>query len=131
MVFALDPDHQGSVIWKADLSESKNKRATNLVWAAQRISRISMGLVTGSLSAVQIATGEKLWSTRLVPQGSHESYAAANTAIPGAVFIGGTDGKVHALATADGKELWSFDTAKNSKPSIRLRRRADRLVPRG
>jgi polyvinyl alcohol dehydrogenase (cytochrome) len=28
------------------------------------------------------------------------------------VFIGGTDGKLHALASADGKELWSFDTAR-------------------
>lgn len=113
VVFALDPDHQGSVIWKTDLSESKNKRATNLVWGGSTDQQnFYVGLVTGSLSAVQIATGEKLWSTRLVPQGSRESYAAANTVIPGAVFIGGTDGKVHALATADGKELWSFDTAK-------------------
>ncbi len=25
-------------------------------------------------------------------------------------FVGGTDGKLHALATKDGKELWSYDT---------------------
>lgn len=113
VVFALDPDRKGAVIWKTDLSESKNKRATNLVWGGSTDQQnFYVGLVTGSLSAVQIATGEKLWSTRLVPQGSRESYAAANSAIPGAVFIGGTDGKLHALATADGKELWSFDTAQ-------------------
>jgi polyvinyl alcohol dehydrogenase (cytochrome) len=71
--------------------------------------------VTGSLSAIQIATGEKLWTAHLAAQGSRASYAAANSAIPGAVFIGGTDGIVHALASADGKELWRFDTAQEFK----------------
>jgi len=71
-----------------------------------------VGLVTGSVAALQFATGEKLWTAHLAPQGrGGASYAAANSAIPGAVFIGGTDGKVHALSSADGKELWSFDTA--------------------
>ena len=31
---------------------------------------------------------------------------------PVAVFIGGTDGKLHALSSTDGKELWSFNTAQ-------------------
>lgn len=115
VVFALDPDRKGAVIWKTDLAESANKRATNLVWggSADR-QNFYVGLVTGSVSAVQLATGEKLWTARLAPQGrGGASYAAANTAIPGAIFIGGTDGKVHALASADGKELWSFDTARD------------------
>ena len=33
--------------------------------------------------------------------------------MPGVVFIAGTDGKLHALATADGKEIWSYDTARS------------------
>ncbi len=69
--------------------------------------------MTGSITAVQLATGEKVWTTHLTPPGSRDSYAAASSAIPGAVFIGGTDGKVHALESTDGKELWSFDTARD------------------
>jgi polyvinyl alcohol dehydrogenase (cytochrome) len=113
-IFALDPDRKGALVWKTDLSEKKGTRNTNLVWggSADR-QNFYVGLVTGSITAVQLATGEQIWTTRLTPPGSRESYAAASSAIPGAVFIGGTDGKVHALATADGKELWSFDTARD------------------
>lgn len=115
-IFALDPDRKGAVVWKTDLAESANKRATNLVWGGSTDQRnFYTGLVTGSVAAVQLATGEKLWTARVVPPGSRASYAAANTAIPGAVFIGGMDGIVHALATADGKELWRFDTAQEFK----------------
>ncbi len=114
IIFALDPDRKGAVVWKTDVSEKRGTRKTNLIWggAADR-QNLYVGLVTGSITAVQLATGEQVWTTRLTPSGSRESYAAASSAIPGAVFIGGTDGKVHALASADGKELWSFDTARD------------------
>jgi polyvinyl alcohol dehydrogenase (cytochrome) len=113
-IFALDPDRQGALVWKTDIAEQPGSRNTNLVWggAADR-QNLYVGLVTGSITAVQLATGEKIWATRLAPAGSRESYAAASSAIPGAVFIGGTDGKIHALATSDGHELWSFDTARD------------------
>jgi len=32
--------------------------------------------------------------------------------IPGVVFLGGSDGKLWALASSDGRELWSFETAR-------------------
>ena len=114
IVFALDPDKKGAVIWKTNLAENTNRRATNLVWGgAADEKNFYAGLANGSLAAVQIATGEKLWTVPLAAPGSRASYVAANSAIPGAIFIGGTDGRVHALASADGKELWSFDTARD------------------
>ena len=112
-IFALDPDRKGAVVWKTDISESKSGRSTNLVWGGSADQQnLYVGLVSGSITAVQLSTGEKIWTTHLAASGSRASYAAANTAIPGAVFIGGTDGKVHALASSDGHELWSFDTAR-------------------
>ena len=72
-------------------------------------SRIYAALIT----AVQIATGEKHWSTRLASSGSRVSYAATSSAMPGAVFIGGTNGEIHAQASPNGRELWSFDTARD------------------
>lgn len=114
IVFALDPDRQGAIVWKTDLSEKPGTRNTNLVWGGSADQQnLYVGLVTGAITAVQIATGEKLWTTRLAPPGTRDSYAAASSAIPGAVFIGGTDGKVHALSSADGRELWSFNTARD------------------
>jgi polyvinyl alcohol dehydrogenase (cytochrome) len=38
--------------------------------------------------------------------------SAAATAMPGVVFLAGSDGKLHALSTADGKVLWEYDTAR-------------------
>jgi polyvinyl alcohol dehydrogenase (cytochrome) len=113
IIFALDPDRKGAVVWKTNLAEREGSRATNLVWGGAADQRnLYVGLVSGAISALQFATGEKLWTTRLAPAGSRESNAAASSAIPGAVFIGGTDGKLHALASGDGHELWSFDTAQ-------------------
>ncbi len=114
VVFALDPDKKGALIWKTNLAEREGSRGTNLVWGGSADQRnVYVGLTSGAISAIQFATGEKLWTTRLAQAGSRESNAAASSAIPGAVFIGGTDGKLHALATSDGHEIWSFDTARD------------------
>lgn len=114
IIFALDPDRKGALVWKTDVSEKKGTRNTNVIWGGSADQQnLYVGLVTGAIVAVQLSTGEKVWTTRLAPASSRISYAAANTAIPGAVFIGGTDGKVHALRTTDGRELWTFDTARD------------------
>jgi polyvinyl alcohol dehydrogenase (cytochrome) len=113
IVFALDPDRKGAVVWKTNLAEREGSRGTNLVWGGSADQRnLYVGLASGAITAVQFATGEKVWTTRLAEPGSRESNVAASSAMPGAVFIGGTDGKLHALASDDGKELWSFNTAQ-------------------
>ncbi len=113
IVFALDPDRKGAVVWKTNLAERAGSRGTNLVWGGSADQQnLYVGLASGAITAVQYATGEKLWTARLAAPGSRESNVAASSAIPGAVFIGGTDGKLHALASTDGKELWSFNTAQ-------------------
>jgi polyvinyl alcohol dehydrogenase (cytochrome) len=113
IIFALDPDKKGAVVWKTNIAERQGTRATNLVWGGSADQRnLYVGLASGAIAAVQFATGEKIWTTRLAEQGSRSSNVAASSAIPGVVFIGGTDGKLHALASSDGHEIWSFDTAK-------------------
>ncbi len=113
IVFALDPDRKGAVVWKTNLADRQG-RGTSLVWGGSADQRnVYIGLMSGAISAIQFATGEKVWTTKLAQPGARESNVAASSAIPGAVFIGGTDGKLHALATSDGHELWSFDTARD------------------
>jgi polyvinyl alcohol dehydrogenase (cytochrome) len=113
IVFALDPDRNGAVVWKTNVAEREGTRGTNLVWGGSADQQnFYVGLGSGAIAAIQFSTGEKLWTTRLAKPGSRESNVAASSAMPGAVFIGGTDGVLHALAPADGHEVWSFDTAR-------------------
>ena len=37
---------------------------------------------------------------------------AAPTAIPGVVFEGSSNGQLYAVSTADGKQIWDFNTAQ-------------------
>lgn len=114
IVFALDPDKKGALLWKTNMSEREGGRGTNLVWGGSADERnLYVGLGSGAIAALQYSTGEKIWTTHLAQPGSRESNVAASSAIPGAVFIGGTDGRLHALATSDGHELWNFDTARD------------------
>jgi polyvinyl alcohol dehydrogenase (cytochrome) len=114
IVFALDPDRKGAVVWKTNVSTREGTRGTSLVWGGSADQRnFYVGLTSGAITAVQLATGEKVWTTQLTQPGTRGSNEAASSAIQGAVFIGGTNGKLHALSSADGKELWSFDTARD------------------
>lgn len=33
--------------------------------------------------------------------------------MPGAVFVAGSDGKLHGLSSTDGREVWVFETARD------------------
>jgi polyvinyl alcohol dehydrogenase (cytochrome) len=35
------------------------------------------------------------------------------TVIPGVLFVGGSDGRLSALSSSDGRSLWSFETARS------------------
>ena len=45
-------------------------------------------------------------------RGGRGALGAAPTAIPGVVFQGAADGRLFAVAAADGKQLWEFNTAQ-------------------
>ncbi len=115
-VIALDPDKNGAVVWHVNVAPKLNGRAGRLggiVWGGAADDKAAYyGLSAGAMVAVQLATGERLWFTNLAPEGKRVSNAAATTEIPGVAFVGGTDGRLHALSTADGKVVWEFDTAR-------------------
>ena len=62
------------------------------------------------MAAIQLATGDRAWFNPIVTGGARVSHAAAPSVVPGVVFLGGSDGKLHALAILDGHQLWEFDT---------------------
>ena len=60
------------------------------------------------------ATGETKWKTPIAQTPQRQSgQTAALTVIPGVVFSGGQDGILRALSTADGKQIWGFDTVRD------------------
>ncbi len=113
-VFALDPDRDGKLVWETHVLPANAGGRTGsagIYWGgAADGKRVYYGLAAGAVAAVGLNEGQHLWTTPLSAHGS--SNGAAVSAIPGVAFIGGMDGKLHAVSTADGRELWSFDTAR-------------------
>jgi polyvinyl alcohol dehydrogenase (cytochrome) len=65
------------------------------------------------LAAVRLDNGERLWFTPLNSTKDQViNHGAATTVIPDVAFVGGSEGKLFAVSTADGRELWRYDTAR-------------------
>jgi polyvinyl alcohol dehydrogenase (cytochrome) len=119
-VFALDPDRGGALLYRVNPSGATpgaNPRfgGASIVWGgAADAAHVYYGMGAGGLAAIDPATGATIWKfTPRAPSGTGASaLGAAPTTIPGVVFTGSTNGMLYAVAAADGKELWSFDTAK-------------------
>lgn len=113
VVYGLDPDRRGAVIWKVTTIPGADFARGGIFWGGAADDRqVYFGLTGGGMVALKLATGERAWFTPLGAEGGRASNAAAATAIPGVAFVGGADGKIHALSTVDGRALWEFDTAR-------------------
>jgi polyvinyl alcohol dehydrogenase (cytochrome) len=133
-VTALDPNNKGAVLWKVHVVDipkgQENTFAAYLngvVWGgAADADNVYYGLQSGGMVALKLATGDIVWRATL-PSAAHPNSdgtipakvaltrvinSAAATAMPGVVFVAGSDGILHALSTADGKILWQYDTAR-------------------
>jgi len=121
-VTALDPDSKGAVVWKSHVVEipkgQENSFYANLngvVWGgAADAQNVYYGLQSGGMVALKLATGDVLWRATFPKAGTARVInSAAATATAGVVFLAGTDGKLHALSTADGSVLWEYETARS------------------
>jgi polyvinyl alcohol dehydrogenase (cytochrome) len=124
--WALDPDQKGKVVWQyrggqgGTLGGIEFGSATDDAHAYFAISDLHTTSALdkpGSLHAVSLSTGERVWRTPAPDplckqQGMACSGAqtAAITVIPGVVFSGSIDGGFRAYSTKDGSVLWTFDT---------------------
>lgn len=140
MVYGLDPDAQGKVLWKTRVGKGGTNGGVQWGMASdgQRVyaSVSDLGRVRkaepdpldprpnaadrsqgGGLTALRIADGEKSWFAAPTPCPAEQAVCspaqpAAVTAISGAVFSGSADGHIRAFSAEDGKILWDFDTAQ-------------------
>ena len=119
-VVALDPDRNGALLWKVNVvpppagdPNSLMAMLRGIVWGGAADERnVYYGVQAGGMVAVDLATGKRLWYTTFTKSGARVSNSAAATAMPGVAFVAGSDGKLHALSTAEGNVLWEYDTAR-------------------
>jgi len=119
IVWAHDPDREGAVVWKTDVSGMRPDPRGEIVWggAADEASAY-FGLNSGGLVAVRLTNGEQKWFTPLEPEpgsGQRRGQSSAVTAIPGVVFSGGWDGMVRAFSADNGRLLWEYNTLQQFK----------------
>jgi polyvinyl alcohol dehydrogenase (cytochrome) len=115
-IFGLDPDKNGALIWKVSLAKEPPNAAGLLRWGgAADEENVYYGLQTGGMVALRIADGKQAWFSPLssppsdIPGFPGQSPPAS--VIPGAVFIGGWDGRLRALSTENGQVIWEYETA--------------------
>jgi polyvinyl alcohol dehydrogenase (cytochrome) len=124
VMYALDPDDNGKKLWEVKLGNGGALGGIEWGFAAdQEKVYVPMADVSGAarkpgITALKIATGEKLWhvpapkvacswgTTRC-----NNAQSQAATLIPGVVFSGTADGHLRAYSTKDGAIIWDFDTA--------------------
>jgi polyvinyl alcohol dehydrogenase (cytochrome) len=128
VVYGLDPDHGGEILWQAMPGADANGNG-GIAWGTAADHRswfvalsgasAAPSNLSGSLWALDPSTGIARWHTPSPTPAcswseglcSH-AQSQALTVMPGGVFSGSMDGHLRAYSTIDGKILWDFDTAK-------------------
>jgi polyvinyl alcohol dehydrogenase (cytochrome) len=121
-ILALDPDRNGALVWRMNVHGTvigngplpAGTLRSGVQWGGAADAQNGyFGLTGGGMAAVRLATGERVWFTPLNSTKEQViNHGAATTVIPDVAFVGGSDGKLFAISTADGSELWRFDTAR-------------------
>lgn len=135
VVHALDPDQNGKLLWRRKVARggvlggiewgpaNDGQRVYvaigDIRWNTEDLLDARLALDAqqgGGVVALDLANGDVVWEAAPIDCGSRKqcspAQTAAVTAIPGAVFSGSMSGHLRALDSATGRELWSFDTAR-------------------
>jgi polyvinyl alcohol dehydrogenase (cytochrome) len=139
VVYALDPEKKGEILWQVRVGKGGVNGGVQWGMASDglKVYAATSDVVRGGsnpdksdplplpldpkagggLTALRIATGEKVWYTPPAAcgpkPGCSPAQSGAVTAIPGVVFSGSLDGHLRAYSAEEGKVLWDFDTARD------------------
>jgi polyvinyl alcohol dehydrogenase (cytochrome) len=127
MIYALDPDHRGAILWSSRISKGGPLGGIEWGGAAGKhhvyftVSDYDFDhpLVGGGLFSLDLLNGQRAWYVPPpVPPcvgqvGCSPAQMAPPTLIPGAVFAGSLDGHLRAYDTRDGSVLWDFNTTQD------------------
>jgi polyvinyl alcohol dehydrogenase (cytochrome) len=127
VVYGLDPDHGGKVIWDSRIG--KGGPLGGIQWGGAAEGKYVYFPLSdwdpndpkagGGLFALQAATGDRVWYAAPPKPacanqlGCSAAQSAPPTLIPGVVFSGSEDGHVRAYDSTDGKLLWDYNTLQN------------------
>src|SRR3984885_13073687 len=137
VVYAVDPDRRGQILWQARIGEGGT--VGGIEWGSATDGRnvyvalSDIGFQVdrkpgsndrsynlnpnkgGGLFAFRIDNGERMWQTPPPGCGDRRpcspAQSAAVTAIPGLVWSGAEDGHLRGYSSSDGKIIWDYDTA--------------------
>lgn len=127
MVYALDPDHEGALLWQSRVAQGGDLGGImyglasdgSAVYVPVSDDEAKPPHRPGGLAALDPVDGSVLW--RVVGaqprcswgrEACSAAVVAAPTAVPGAVFTGAWDGQLRIHASADGRLLRAIDTGK-------------------
>ena len=115
IIWAHDPDRNGALLWKTDVSRKPPGPQGELVWGgAADDQKVYFGVNSGGLVAVQLNGGKTEWFTSLDPvEGRGRGNSSAVSLIPGVVFATGWDGVLRAFSTDKGTLLWEYNTVRD------------------
>jgi polyvinyl alcohol dehydrogenase (cytochrome) len=120
LVYGLDPDQQGKIVWKTRLGQGTGLMG-GIAWGMAAdpqtlyaaVSDINRPDGTPGLYALRIDNGEKIWSTPAPKGAGNPAQAAAITAIPGAVFSASIGGRLRAYSSKTGEIIWDFNAQRD------------------
>ncbi len=127
MVKALDAV-TGELLWSYDPQVPREKLVDVCCDAVNRgvavyKGKVYVGTLAGHVVALDAATGEVVWDTLSIPQGSHMAITGAPRVVKGKVLIGAagseyiTRGYLAAFDAETGKQVWRFYTVPGD-PSL-------------
>ncbi len=129
VVYALDPDEGGAVVWRQKLGRGGIQGGVHFGMALDGdVLYVPMSDFDGGarwpgeafpgMYAVDIRTGKVLWFNRAEDNCDGRDFcqpglSAAASAIEGAVVAGAMDGLLRAYSKETGEVLWQFDSARS------------------
>ena len=131
MLWALDPDQQGAVLWKRRVGKIMSVKGPSFGGIEHGLSAdhkrayvpisdidVIEGHSAGALVAVDLVTGEIAWRSELPddvckgkPEQCSNALTAPSTVVNGLVFAPANDGVLRVYDTDQGDVVWSYDTA--------------------
>ncbi len=145
VVYALDPDHDGKIVWRARIGKGGPEGGIEWGGAADggrayfAISdwRQSIPDAGGGLVALNLATGKEIWHVK-PPRpacgktpGCSAAQIAPITLVPGIVFSGSMDGHLRAYDARNGNVIWDFNTLREFKTTDGIAARGGSLNKSG
>jgi polyvinyl alcohol dehydrogenase (cytochrome) len=126
MLYALDPDSKGKLLWQFRVGKGSDFGGIVYGMASDGndiyvpVTDLDVGTQSsdGALSAIDLATGKRVWRTPVPRDGCNgkehcgNGLASPPIVVGDVVIVGGMDGVLRGYEKKTGRQFWSFDAAR-------------------